>query len=79
MKRPPENPGDIGIHRRDPLLISEAGHRARSVPSDSGQPPKRVRGTVQIRSGPLEVDDTLLTWEKRLAGEGVDSAAARSS
>jgi [ribosomal protein S18]-alanine N-acetyltransferase len=29
-------------------------------------PPKRVQGTVVIRTGPLEVDDTLLTWEKRL-------------
>ncbi len=35
---------------------------------DSGLPPRRVVGTVMIRTGPLEVDDTLLTWEKRLAG-----------
>jgi len=34
---------------------------------DSGVPPRRVQGTVQIRSGPLEVDDTLLTWQKELA------------
>jgi hypothetical protein len=26
-----------------------------------------VQGTVMLRTGPLEVDDTLLTWEKRLA------------
>jgi proline iminopeptidase len=31
---------------------------------DSGEPPRRVQGIVLIRSGPLEVDDTLLTWEK---------------
>jgi GNAT superfamily N-acetyltransferase len=31
---------------------------------DTGIPPRRVQGTIQIRSGPLEVDDTLLTWEK---------------
>jgi GNAT superfamily N-acetyltransferase len=43
---------------------------------DAGIPPRRVRGTIQIRSGPLEVDDTLLTWEKRLP---VDSAQPRSS
>jgi GNAT superfamily N-acetyltransferase len=43
---------------------------------DSGLPPKRVTGTVQIRTGPLEVDDTLLTWEKSLA---VDFPSARSS
>jgi hypothetical protein len=29
-----------------------------------------VLGTVMIRTGPLEVDDTLLTWDKRLAGSG---------
>ena len=34
--------------------------------ADTGLPPRRVLGTVQIRTGPLEVDDTLLTWEKRL-------------
>ena len=36
--------------------------------ADTGIPPRRVQGTVQIRTGPLEVDDTLLTWEKRLSG-----------
>lgn len=35
---------------------------------DTGLPPNRVRGTIQIRTGPLEVDDTLLTWETRLSG-----------
>jgi ribosomal protein S18 acetylase RimI-like enzyme len=34
---------------------------------DAGLPPKRVQGTVVLRTGPIEVDDTLLTWEKRLA------------
>src|SRR5712691_5472542 len=34
--------------------------------ADTGAPPRRVRGTILIRTGPLEVDDTLLTWEKRL-------------
>ncbi len=33
---------------------------------DAGVPPRRVLGTVHIRTGPLEVDDTLLTWEKPL-------------
>ena len=32
----------------------------------TAEPPRRVQGTVQLRSGPLEVDDTLLTFEKRL-------------
>jgi ribosomal protein S18 acetylase RimI-like enzyme len=34
--------------------------------AETGLPPRRVLGTVQIRTGPLEVDDTLLTWEKQL-------------
>jgi [ribosomal protein S18]-alanine N-acetyltransferase len=34
--------------------------------ADIGIPPRRVQGTVQIRTGPLEVDDTLLTWETPL-------------
>ncbi len=34
--------------------------------ADAGVPPKRVRGTVEIRTGPIEVDDTLLTWEKHV-------------
>lgn len=33
---------------------------------DSDIPPRRVLGTVMIRTGPIEVDDTLLTWEKGL-------------
>ena len=37
---------------------------------DTGVPPKRVQGTILIRTGPIEVDDTLLTWEKTLAPEG---------
>ncbi len=34
--------------------------------ADTGAPPRRVKGTVLIRTGPLEVDDTLLVWEKPL-------------
>ncbi len=33
---------------------------------DAGFPPRRVKGTVQIRTGPIEVDDTILIWEKGL-------------
>ena len=32
----------------------------------AGLPPRRVQGVVQIRTGPLEVDDMLLILEKRL-------------
>ena len=35
---------------------------------DVGIPPRRVQGTIQIRTGPIEVDDTLLTWERSLVG-----------
>lgn len=33
---------------------------------DVGIAPRRVAGTIVIRSGPIEVDDTILTWEKSL-------------
>jgi len=33
---------------------------------DAGLPPRRVEGTIVIRTGPIDVDDTLLAWEKRL-------------
>ena len=34
------------------------------------RPARRVQGTIQIRTGPIEVDDTLLTWEKTLGRPG---------
>jgi ribosomal protein S18 acetylase RimI-like enzyme len=34
-----------------------------------GVPPRRVLGTVVIRTGAIAVDDTLLTWEKSLTQE----------
>jgi len=34
--------------------------------ADSGLPARRVVGTIQVRTGPIEVDDTLLTLEKPL-------------
>ena len=33
---------------------------------DAGLPPRRVKGTIMIRTGPIDVDDTLLTFEKPL-------------
>ena len=44
---------------------AQALFRARGY-ADVGIPPQRVRGTIVLRTGPLEVDDTLLTWEKGL-------------
>ena len=34
---------------------------------DSGDAPRCVKGTIEIRTGLIDVDDTLLTWEKRLS------------
>jgi [ribosomal protein S18]-alanine N-acetyltransferase len=33
---------------------------------DAGVALTRVKGTIEIRTGPIEVDDAILTWEKRL-------------
>ena len=46
-------------------LAAQALYKGRGW-ADSGLLPKRVHGTVQIRSGPIEVDDTFLIWEKHL-------------
>jgi RimJ/RimL family protein N-acetyltransferase len=51
-------------------LYEKLGYR------DSGLEPERVRGTIMIRSGPLEVDDILIYLVKDLA---VDFGRARSS
>jgi [ribosomal protein S18]-alanine N-acetyltransferase len=32
----------------------------------TAEPPRRVRGTIPLRTGPIEVDDVLLPFEKRL-------------
>jgi ribosomal protein S18 acetylase RimI-like enzyme len=58
-------------HRRLTLTVSAAADAAQALYrslgyADSGVPPRRVQGTITIRSGPIEVDDTLLTWEKDL-------------
>jgi GNAT superfamily N-acetyltransferase len=37
--------------------------------ADIGAPARRVQGTIMIRTGAIEVDDTLLTWEKPLMQE----------
>jgi ribosomal protein S18 acetylase RimI-like enzyme len=33
---------------------------------DAGLPERRVTGTIQLRTGPIEVDDVLVTLERRL-------------
>jgi GNAT superfamily N-acetyltransferase len=35
---------------------------------DAGLPPKRVQGTIMVRTGPVEVDDTLLYLIKDITG-----------
>jgi GNAT superfamily N-acetyltransferase len=43
---------------------------------DAGVPPRRVVGTIVIRTGPLAVDDTLLTWEKAVGALGGERPGA---
>jgi GNAT superfamily N-acetyltransferase len=49
------NEGALRLYRR-------LGYR------DAGLPPKRVKGTIMVRTGPMEVDDTLLYLIKDIAG-----------
>ena len=49
------NTGALRLYRR-------LGYR------DAGVPPKRVQGTIVVRTGPMEVDDTLLYLIKDIAG-----------
>jgi ribosomal protein S18 acetylase RimI-like enzyme len=53
------------------LEVSEGNSAAQALYrgcgfADIGAPPRRVHGTIVIRTGTIEVDDTLLTWEKPL-------------
>jgi GNAT superfamily N-acetyltransferase len=57
-------------HDRLSLSVGVGNPRARALyerlgyePAD--HPPKHIRGTILLRSGPLEVDDTLLYYVKR--------------
>jgi GNAT superfamily N-acetyltransferase len=66
-------------HERASLGVSASNPAARRLYERLGYvradvPPKRVTGTVAVRGGPLEVDDTLLYFEKRV----VDFSPARS-
>jgi GNAT superfamily N-acetyltransferase len=49
------NEGALRLYRR-------LGYR------DAGLPPKHVQGTIMVRTGPMEVDDTLLCLIKDIAG-----------
>lgn len=58
-------------HREVCLAVSVDSTETRSLYeslgyADVGIPPRRVVGTIQLRSGPLVVDDTLLTLVKQL-------------
>lgn len=69
-RRPSRKPGTRGFGRLR-LTVSTDNYRAQALYRragylDVGVPPKRVQGTILIRTGPIEVDDTILTWEKRL-------------
>ena len=58
-----------GGHSRLSLTVSERNTAAIEVYERLGyrrtaDPPERVMGTVQLRTGPLEVDDVLLRYAK---------------
>lgn len=36
--------------------------------TDSGLAPQQVKGRIRIRTGMIDVDDTLLVWDKELTG-----------
>jgi ribosomal protein S18 acetylase RimI-like enzyme len=53
------------------VTVSEDNDRARALYeglgyADAGLAARRVSGTIQIRTGPIEVDDVLVTLERRL-------------
>jgi GNAT superfamily N-acetyltransferase len=55
---------EVGHENRGAIALYERlGYRR------TDDPPRRVVGTVQLRTGPLEVDDTLLRYEKPLPPE----------
>ncbi len=60
----------LGLARLDHPDAAQALYRARGY-ADAGIPPRRVVGTIELRTGPIEVDDTLLTWRS-----GYDRIAA---
>jgi GNAT superfamily N-acetyltransferase len=67
-------------HDRCSLSVSEANTRAQSFYERlrygrAELPPKRVQGTITIRGEPVEIDDTLIYFTKRI----VDLASRRSS
>jgi [ribosomal protein S18]-alanine N-acetyltransferase len=71
--RAEENAVALGFDRLR-LEVSAANAAAQALYrscgyADIGAPPRHVQGTIVIRTGALEVDDTLLTWEKPLAAE----------
>lgn len=47
--------------------------------TDAGVPPRRVQGRITIRTGTIDVDDTLLTWEKPVYQPGESNDGSTSS
>ena len=65
-----EEARDLGFGRMR-LTVSAGNELAQTLYRrcgyhDIGIAPRHVQGTVQIRTGPIKVDDILLTWEKNL-------------
>jgi [ribosomal protein S18]-alanine N-acetyltransferase len=71
LTRAAEREAQTRGHDRLTLAVSAANEAAQTLYrglgyAEAGVPPRRVRGTIVIRTGPIEVDDTLLTWERHL-------------
>ena len=71
LTRAAEDEARAAGYERVRLEVSADDDRAQALYrkcgyGDAGRAPRRVRGTVVIRTGPIEVDDTLLLWEKSL-------------
>jgi [ribosomal protein S18]-alanine N-acetyltransferase len=57
--------------RRIGLEVSEEDRAARALYEKLGynqtdDPPRRIRGTIELRRGPIDVDETLVRFEKPL-------------
>jgi len=73
-----QNAHALGFDRLT-LQVSEGNTAAQALYrrcgfADIGAAPKRVHGTIMIRTGPIQVDDTLFTWEKSLSQEPPNSS-----
>ena len=70
LSRVAEQLARVRGHRQISTIANEGALRLyrRLGYRDAGVPPKHVQGTVMVRTGPMEVDDTLQYLIKDIAG-----------